>query len=106
MLTAPPASGSSMRSNLPLAARGVQAMHGGLECIYPIERPFDGMPARNLAKDILGMRDAAYVRHPVSADRSHASRVKNSARRFFCSLPVTVSGNSASRTNFIRRGIL
>src|SRR5262249_41023069 len=91
---------------LQVAARRIQTMNGRFEGVDPIERPLDRMPTRNLPEDILSMRDAGDLQHPVSAHRSYASRVKNSARRFFCNLPVTVRGNSASRTNFIRRGIL
>jgi hypothetical protein len=36
----------------------------------------------------------------------HVSRVKNAASRFFCSLPVVVSGRSVSSTNAMRRGTL
>src|SRR5215468_5932438 len=89
-----------------LCAHGVQTMNGRFECVDPIEHPLDRMPARNLAEDVLGVRDTYNFDHDgPSPDASHAPRVKNSAKRFFWSLPVTVSGSSASLTNFIIRGI-
>src|SRR5215467_10896570 len=80
-------------------AHGVQTMNGRFECVDPIEHLLGRMPARNLAEDILGVRDTCNFDHDdLSSNACHAPRVKNSAKRFFWSLPVTVSGSSASLT--------
>src|SRR5262252_3945884 len=44
-------------------ALGVQAMNGRFECVDPIEHPLDRMPARNLAEDVLGVRDTYNFDH-------------------------------------------
>src|SRR5215468_8511273 len=88
-------------------ALGIETMNSRFECVDPIEHPLDRMPARNLAEDVLSVRDTHNFDHDdLCPDRSHTPRVKNSPRRFFCNLPVAVSGSSASLTNFIMRGIL
>src|SRR4029077_21059538 len=44
-------------------AHGVQTMNGRFECVDPIEHPFDRMPARNLAEDVLSVRDTYNFDH-------------------------------------------
>src|SRR5262249_2621602 len=44
-------------------AHGVQTMNGRFECVDPIEHPLDRMPARNLAEDVLGVRDTCNFDH-------------------------------------------
>jgi hypothetical protein len=84
-----------------LSARRIEAMHRGLECIDPVERVFAGMPARHLAEHVVGVRHAGHGHADLAS-----LRLKKSARRFFCSLPVVVSGRSVSFTNVMSRGTL
>src|SRR6266516_2870139 len=44
-------------------AHGVQTMNGRFECVDPIEHPLGRMPARNLAEDVLGVRDTCNFDH-------------------------------------------
>src|SRR5215469_6056288 len=76
MLTAPPGNQQSSahawrkrtelfwrRPAFELCAHGVQTMNGRFECVDPIEHPLDRMPARNLAEDVVGVRDTCNFDH-------------------------------------------
>jgi hypothetical protein len=43
-------------------------MNGRLECVDPIERTLNHMPARDLAENVLGVRDACNFDHNLSTD--------------------------------------
>src|SRR4030095_617956 len=85
------------------AMEHLETVNRWLEQVDPIECIFDWVPERYLAENIIGLH--------YTFDRDHRALAqwpptKNSLSRFFCSLPVTVSGRSVSFTNFMSRGIL